>query len=118
MISPVTIKGIGIDITDIRRFKKLQRGERFIRTTFSAGECDYCFAYREPAPHLAGIFSAKEAVRKVYGDTPIALSAIEVRHRTSGKPEIWMKDKRVKTILVSISHTATLAIAVAYNQTT
>ena len=115
----MTVKGIGVDIADIRRFRKptMRRDDRFIRTTFSTSECKYCFSYRDPAPHLAGAFAAKEAVRKVYGDKKIGLSDIEVRHCASGKPEIWINGELSKTFLVSISHDATIAIAVAFNQT-
>ena len=111
-------KGIGIDISDIARFRtpKMRRSERFIHNTFSTYEQDYCFSYRDPAPHLAGTFAAKEAVRKVYGDKPIVLADIEVRHRPSGKPEIWIKGARSRTLLISISHNATTAIAIALKQ--
>ena len=115
----MAVKGIGIDVADIARFRssKVRRNERFIQTTFSEYERDYCFAFRDCAPHLAGTFAAKEAVRKVFGDEPLAFSDIEVRHQASGKPEIWMKGKRSRTVLISITHNATLAIAVALNQT-
>ena len=115
----VKLNGIGIDVVDIRRFRKpeMRRDGRFVLNTFSNNERDYCFSHHEPAPHLAGAFAAKEAVRKVYGDTKIGLSDIEVRHRKSGKPEIWIKRKLARTILVSISHNATIAIAIACNRT-
>jgi len=109
------MRGIGIDSAEIRRFQNLKRGDdmRFFARTFSEGELEYCFSYADPAPHLAGAFAAKEAVRKVYGDESLALADIEVRHRVSGKPEIWMKGECVRTCLVSITHNATSAIAVA-----
>ena len=111
-------KGMGIDISDIARFRtpKMRRGDRFIHNTFSTHERDYCFSYRDPAPHLAGTFAAKEAVRKIYGDKPIMLADIEVRHHTSGKPEIWINGTRSRTLLISISHNSTMAIAVALKQ--
>lgn len=112
-------RGIGIDSTEVHRFKNLKRSDdkHFFAHTFTEEELDYCFSYTDPAPHLAGTFAAKEAVRKVYGDEPIAFTDIEVRHRASGKPEIWMNGTCVRTLLVSITHTATNAIAVALNQT-
>lgn len=119
-MSHVTVmKGIGIDVSDIARFRtsKMLRGDRFIHNTFSKHEQDYCFSYRDPAPHLAGTFSAKEAIRKVYGDKPITFAEIEVRHQPSGKPEIWIKGTRSRTILVSITHTAAIAVAIACKQT-
>ena len=70
--------GIGIDVAEIGRFRtsKMRRGERFVSNIFSKHEQDYCFSYRDPAPHLAGTFAAKEAVRKIYGDKPMALAQI------------------------------------------
>lgn len=118
-MSSVNVKGIGVDVTDITRFRtpNMGRERRFVQTTFTKYERDYCFSYRDCAPHLAGIFAAKEAVRKVYGDTSLAFANIEVRHRASGKPEIWIKGKRSRTCLVSITHNATIAIAVATTTT-
>ena len=111
-------RGIGIDSAEIHRFQNLDRSDdaHFFARIFSEGELDYCFSHADPAPHLAGTFAAKEAVRKVYGDEPITLSAVEVRHRASGKPEIWMNGARSRTLLVSITHDTRNAIAVAFNQ--
>ncbi|HCR52248.1 TPA: hypothetical protein DIV48_01200 [Candidatus Kaiserbacteria bacterium] len=114
----MNVLGIGVDVTDIKRFRdqKMRRNARFIVNTFTEIEREYCYAYKDYAPHLAGAYAAKEAVRKVYGDTPILFLEIEVRHHASGKPEIWIKGKRSRTFLISISHSATVAIAVAFNQ--
>ena len=110
--------GVGVDVADILRFRtpKMRRDERFIHNTFTKHERDYCFSYHDPAPHLAGTFAAKEAVRKVYGDKPMMLADIEVRHQPSGKPGIWIKGRRSRTFLISISHNATVAIAIALKQ--
>lgn len=110
--------GVGIDVVDIARFRtpKMQRDERFIHTTFTKHERDYCFSYRDPAPHLAGAFAAKEAVRKVYGNKPMMLADIEVRHQPSGKPEIWIKGTRSRVLFISISHSSTMTIAIALKQ--
>ncbi|MFA5942637.1 MAG: holo-ACP synthase [Candidatus Paceibacterota bacterium] len=111
-------RGIGIDSAEIQRFQNLDRRDdtHFFTRVFSEGELDYCFSYTDPAPHLASMFAVKEAVRKVYGDEPVTLSAIEVRHCASGKPEIWMNGTRSQTLLVSITHDTRSAIAVAFNQ--
>ena len=113
----MNVAGIGIDVAEIGRFRtsNMRRGERFVSNIFSKHEQDYCFSYRDPAPHLAGTFAAKEAVRKIYGDKPMALAQIEVRRRASGKPEIWIKGKRSATLLTSITHTKTIAISIACN---
>lgn len=113
------MRGIGIDSAEVHRFQNLKRDDdkHFFARTFTEGELDYCFSYADPALHLAGIFAAKEAVRKIYGDEPITLANIEVRHRASGKPEIWMNGVSSPTLLISITHNATNAIAVALSHT-
>ena len=64
------ISGIGIDIIEISRFRLVVRKgkNRFLENTFSEAERTYCFSYRDPAPHFAGTFAAKEAVEKALSD--------------------------------------------------
>jgi fatty acid synthase subunit alpha len=114
----MTVKGIGIDIVEVKRFLpfKKERNDRFLIDNFSAREIDYCFGFCDSAVHLAGTFSAKEAVWKVLGKKNILQSMIEIRRDTNGKPEVWIKNCRQKSILVSISHTRKTAIAVAIRQ--
>lgn len=114
----MNIAGIGVDIVEVSRFRTVfkKKQTRFIDNTFSVGEQKYCYAYRDPAPHFAGMFAAKEAVRKATGDFSHALSVVEVRHTKTGKPEMWIKGKRSRSILVSITHTRSAACAVVINQ--
>ncbi len=60
--------GIGIDVTDIARFDQFRGDVRhhFVKKVFTKGEIEYCFNHKNPAPHLAGIFSVKEAVSKAF----------------------------------------------------
>jgi holo-[acyl-carrier protein] synthase len=113
------INGIGLDIAEISRFRALLKKDsiRFVENTYTALEQTYCFSYRDPAPHLAGMFAAKEATRKATGDMTQQFSAVEVRHTKEGKPEIWIKGKRSRSILISISHSKGTACAVAIKQT-
>lgn len=111
--------GIGIDIADISAFRAVVRNkkDRFLQNTFSTEELQYCFSYKDPAPHLAGTFAAKEALRKATGDrTP--LQSFEIRRAESGKPEVWIKGRRLKPFMLSISHSKTAACAVALHQRT
>lgn len=63
------IIGIGIDATDIPRVADVfeRYGARFLRRVFTAGEIAYCTRRRDPVPHLAGRFAAKEAAMKALG---------------------------------------------------
>jgi len=112
------ISSIGIDIIDIKRFNKYakNRDDKFLLNNFSRQELDYCFAYKDAVIHLAGTFAAKEAVFKALNRKNILQSSIEIRRKPSGRPTIWMKNKEQKKILVSISHTGQIAVAVAVKQ--
>ena len=103
---------IGLDIVDISRFRKLKRTAAVLEKTFTSRELDYCFAFKDPAPHLAGLFAAKEAVAKSL-DGQAVVYEIEIRHEKSGKPTVWQKNKQDKKIAVSITHTDTIAAAIA-----
>lgn len=115
MLTPfdVDILGmIGLDITDVSRFKKLKRTAAILQKTFTRQELDYCFGFSDAAPHLAGLFAAKEAVAKaILGK--VVVYEIEIRHAANGQPLVWRKNKQDKKITVSITHTDTIAAAVA-----
>ncbi|MGB8642458.1 MAG: hypothetical protein WCD28_09235, partial [Nitrososphaeraceae archaeon] len=68
----------------------------------------------DPYPHLAGIFAAKESVIKCL-NKPTKMIEIEIIHGQYGKPIAMIHRKRKNTITtqISISHTKSLAIAVA-----
>lgn len=109
----MSIIGLGIDIVEIKRFKKFKnRNEAFLKKVFTKNELDYCFSFRDSAPPLAGIFAAKEAVVKAASGKASILD-VEIRHHKNGQPKIFTKNKSRKDILVSISHTKDLACAVA-----
>ena len=65
----MTIIGTGIDATDIPRIERVLRryGDRFLERIFTPAEVAYCQRRRNPAPHLAGRFAAKEAAMKALG---------------------------------------------------
>jgi holo-[acyl-carrier protein] synthase len=107
---------IGVDLAEIDRFKRFKkstaRTNSFIQKTFSKEEQAYCFSYRDPAPHLAGTFAVKEAVQKASGNFLIPLPYVEVRRAKTGKPELWLKNRRARSFTISISHSQTTACAV------
>ena len=108
---------VGIDLVAIERFRDAlaQKKDQFLHSTFSGIELEYCLSYSDPAPHLAGTFAAKEAVRKATGESG-AFSDTEIRRSAGGKPEVWLRGVRAPSILLSITHTETDACAVAIAQ--
>ncbi|MBO05811.1 MAG: holo-ACP synthase [Candidatus Pacebacteria bacterium] len=106
---------IGIDIADIKRFKKIKQEDFSLwEKVFTDSEWEYCFNKPNPSQHLAGIFASKEAVMKAVGsDIMKRYDLIEVTHDGNGKPNVVLKTKEIHKLEISISHDGGLAIAVA-----
>lgn len=117
------VVGIGLDASDIPRIAQaLQRfGDRFLRRVFTEGEIAYCTRHRDPAPHLAARFAAKEAAMKALGtghSRGVLWRDIEVvRHggppqlRFHGGAAVRFDALRARRALLTITHSETLAIA-------
>ena len=82
----MSVKGIGIDVVEVERFRILKGGKKnaFIKKIFTAQEITYCFSYKDPVPHLAGVFALKEAFSKSIGASKIFMSDIEILHGKDG----------------------------------
>jgi holo-[acyl-carrier protein] synthase len=119
----MNILGLGIDATDIPRIGAAfeRYGERFLRRVFTEGEIAYCTRRRNPVPHLAGRFAAKEAAMKALGtghSRGVLWKDIEV-FRTFGPPQLRLhrgaaaraERMQVKSTLLSITHSDALAMA-------
>jgi holo-[acyl-carrier protein] synthase len=87
-------------------------GLRLLTKLFTTKEQDYCLKHKDPVPHFAGRFSAKEAVVKALG-TGFGEHAswldIEILNDARGKPVVYLSsilEERIKgtSLLVSISH--------------
>jgi holo-[acyl-carrier protein] synthase len=63
------IIGTGVDLVEIDRFRKVieRLKDRFILRVFTPGEQLFCNAHRDPIPHFAVRFAAKEALFKALG---------------------------------------------------
>ena len=63
------VRGIGIDIVKVDRIEaSLERfGKRMEARLFTDGELAYCRGHKDPLPHLAARFAAKEAASKALG---------------------------------------------------
>lgn len=105
-------RSVGLDLVEIARFRGYKKNDSFLKKVFTQQERFYCFSYKNPFPHLAGIFALKEAARKALGVNKFSFADIEVHHAPSGKPELWLKGRRTNIIAVSISHTDAVAGAV------
>jgi holo-[acyl-carrier protein] synthase len=117
------IIGIGLDATDIPRIEAtIERyGDRFLRRVFTDGEIEYATRRRNPAPHFAGRFAAKEAAMKALGtgqSQGVLWRDIEVvRHH--GPPQLRFHGgaarrfaaMKANSSLLTITHSDSLAIA-------
>lgn len=74
------IIGTGVDIVEIGRIREAaQRRPGFLARVFTSEELGYALAKKNPWPHLAARFAAKEAMVKVFaGRGKVSLREIEV----------------------------------------
>lgn len=65
----MAVRGIGVDVVKVERLmESLQRfGERMEKRLFTDRELEYCRRHKDPLPHLAARFAAKEAAFKAIG---------------------------------------------------
>ncbi len=110
--------GIGIDITDIDQFKKIQYSTKpnFYKKIFLPSEIKYCLKYKNPYEHFAGKFAIKEAVKKSINEN-VPMLCIETSHFNS-KPIVNLRGKWQKKyqFLVSISHEKTFAVGMIVSE--
>ncbi len=119
----MSIIGLGFDATDIPRLRDVfdRYGERFLRRVFTDAEIEYCTRRRDPVPHLAGRFAAKEAAMKALGTghtRGVIWKDIEV-FRRGGPPQLRLSGGalrhfealRARRSLLTITHAETLAMA-------
>jgi len=118
------IFGIGTDIIEIKRVKKaISRSPKFIERLFTEQELDYYKKKDMKAQHIAGGFSAKEAVLKALGTglRGFRWKDIEILRGSVGKPIVrfggnvkqFMEDNGIGIIHVTISHSRDFATATA-----
>lgn len=120
------VLGLGCDLCEVVRLRGVweRQGERFLDFTYTEGERTYCLQMRDPAPFLAARFAAKEAVAKAFGTgigAELGWKSIEVLHGSRGEPLVQLDAKgqallasRGATgVMLTLSHTDTMAMAVA-----
>ena len=113
-----------MDATEIDRIEAtIERyGDRFLRRIFTDGEIAYATRRRNPAPHFAGRFAAKEAAMKALGtghSQGVLWRDIEVVRAAGGPPRLRfhggaarrLASQNASSSLLTITHSQTLAIA-------
>ncbi len=108
---------IGIDIEDNSRFEN--KPEEFYQRLFTNDEIEYCRSKRNPAPHFAARFCAKEAVFKALSSLNINIhsyKSIEILKKENGAVYVKLPKNINKSINLSISHEKDKSIAIAMIQ--
>lgn len=103
---------MGIDLVETSRFRGLGYRSHFLQRIFHKKEIEYCLGRADSAVHFAGMFAAKEATSKALGTEKYPFIELEIRHAKNGAPEVWHKKRRLP-VHISITHTKTIAAAVA-----
>lgn len=107
------IRGIGTDIIEIKRIKKVNKDHRLARRILAAAEYDKYINFKNESrqtEYLAGRFAVKEAYSKALGSgigEKIAFNEICCMNDSQGKPAI-INDTGAH---VSISHADEYAVA-------
>ena len=118
--------GLGTDIVDIARIRGVaeRQGDRFLGRVYTGEELAYCLERKHPHKHLAARFAAKEAVSKAFTTgigRRLGWRSVSVYNGERGEPyvrlspdgEALLREVGASRVWISLSHTDTLALAVA-----
>jgi holo-[acyl-carrier protein] synthase len=122
----VRISGLGVDLVSIPRMRSTidRWQQRFVDRVFTDDEIAYCRARRDPAPHFAARFAAKEAGFKALG-TGLQLGVrwreLEVRREREEAPTLVLSGRAREIglarggsrMLLSLTHEGEYALAQA-----
>jgi holo-[acyl-carrier protein] synthase len=122
----VTVTGIGVDLVSIARMRGVieRWQERFLARVFTEQEIAYCRARRDPVPHFAARFAAKEAGLKALG-TGLRLGVtwreLEVRRERGQAPVLVLhgrsreigRSRGGSRMLLALTHEGEYALAQA-----
>lgn len=121
-----TLVGIGADVIEVARIRGVleRQGERFLARVFTDEEREYSFRMAYPHKHLAARFAAKEAVSKAFTTgigSELGWRSVSVYHgqrneplvRLDEKGEALLKAVGATHVMLTLSHTETVAMAVA-----
>lgn len=120
------IKGIGIDLVEIARIEKALQREGFLHKYFTEKEILMFQEHNNSPTKIAGNFSTKEAIVKMFGTgfRKVRLDEIEILRDNFGKPTVNLmggaiilsSSLGIDYIHVSISNTDTHVTAVAIGE--
>jgi holo-[acyl-carrier protein] synthase len=118
------IVGTGTDLTRVERFRSFLRENKaaLLGRLFTPGERQYAFAKKDPAPHLAARFAAKESCLKAFGlglREGIRWLDMEIVPNELGRPNLILSgraaeiaaEKQVEVVHLSYSHDGEYAVA-------
>ena len=122
----MNVKGIGVDLVQIPRMRRIvERWQhRFLRRVFTDAEIAYCQKRRDPIPHLAARFAAKEATLKALGiglRFGVSWREMEVQRERGGAPRLVLSGRSraigeamgARRMLLSLTHDGDYALAEA-----
>jgi holo-[acyl-carrier protein] synthase len=118
------ILGIGIDLIEIKRIERaIARHDNFVSRIFSPREMERCEDCARPARRYAACFAAKEAASKALGSgiRGFGWREVEMLEDRNGRPYLALSGRALETagrlgvsrILLSVSHSREMAVAVA-----
>ncbi|HEY7654549.1 MAG TPA: holo-ACP synthase [Methylomirabilota bacterium] len=120
------VLGVGVDLTQMPRLRRVvaRWDERFLQRVFTEQEIAYCRRRRDPIPHFAARFAAKEATLKALG-TGLRMGVnwreLEVRRERGQAPTMVLSGRCLaiaeakggRRVLLSLSHDGDYALAQA-----
>lgn len=118
--------GLGADVIEVERIRGVleRQGDRFLQRVFTEEEQKYCLGMKHPHKHLAARFAAKEAVSKCFTTgigAELGWRSVSVHHGERHEPLVRLDEKGLALlahvggtqVLLTLSHTDTVAMAVA-----
>lgn len=126
----MAVAGVGTDLARISRFKRLleEGKDGVVRRLFSEAERAYSLEKKDPSPHLAARFAAKEAFLKALGlglRHGLSWQDIEVVRDDLGKPSLALageaaricRERGISAVHLSYSHEGDYAQAMVILET-
>ena len=120
------IIGIGIDIVEISRIKKLMENEHAIERLLTTAEMELMKRKAKPHEFFAGRFAAKEAVSKAFGTgiSKCPPNEVEILASEAGEPYVNLyghakelfDNKSAARLLISITHEKEYVAAMAVRE--
>ena len=112
------IEGIGIDVIELGKVQQHSKNKAFIEKVFTQIELAYFKTKKNPIPHIATTFAAKEAVFKALGTGWGDGKEVEIARDKDSRPYVILKGNleqftRNKNIFISLSFTDSVAVAIA-----